>query len=618
MKLNKSEIIKSNIIKFIILAIIALQFNCLMAKESEDYDAIYKEIKHEYILNEDGSSEYNYSQKVQLFSSFAVNRAYGETFIDYDPKWQKLTVGKSVTTMAGGQVVSSPFNAYNEVLPRFASGAAPYLGLREMVVTHTGLEKNCTIDLEYKIETKKGFLPGMAGKIVIGARDPIEKLDIVIKVPAGRQLSLNLTNTYSKLTKIKEGKFDVYSWTFADLPLVAVESAQPPLEDFLPVLYFSTATKDEVISHLLGDKKLFDVDSDIKAEVNDLTADKFTIIDKSIALRDYVANNVGTMSGALQYIGYKPLEAREIFSRNVGSKLDKAVLLSAMCRQAGIKAYAAIASKNSAASDDIAVITQYENPLVLVFGGDNPVPIIMLDPNGRQDGLYPAKFLGVTLLPLVRDYSKTVRLYPKTDNSFAEFNCSMELDSTNLINGNASVTLSGSYIPSVSIKSNDDKIKQSIIGNGFDVELKDADFISQRPGVFSKDAEFTAKQPLEEAGGIIRIDLPYCPLGIETKHIPVIPAARTTPYKLPLKINEKESFIIRIPDNKKFSYVPDNIILKNDIGQLEILYNPDGNRLEISRHFIIYKEIINPKEYEMFYKLLSSRFDPMHRSFYIE
>lgn len=604
-----------SIIKPVVLVIIALQFNLLTA---EDYDAIYKEIKHEYILNEDGSNTYSYSHKLQLFSSYAVNRAYGETFIVYDPDWQILEIRKSVTTMADGQIVSSPFNAYNEVLPRFASGAAPYLNLREMVVTHTGLEKNCTIDLDYTIETKKGFLPGMTDKIIIGGRNPIEKLDIIIKIPTGKKLSLNLANTYSKLTKAKEGKFDVYSWTFIDLPLIAVETTQPAFEDFLPVLYFSTATKNEVKDHLLKDKKLFDLNDKTSEVIDNLISGKFSLLEKSMALKNYVSNNVGTMNGALKYIGYNPIIAQEVFDRNVGSKLDKAILLSAMCHKAGIKAYPAIASKNSTASDDIAVVSQYENPFVLIFGEDNPIPIAMLDPNGKQSSQHPSNFLGVTIIPLVEDFDNVVRLYPKKDNDAATFNCLLTLNKGLELKGKASINLKGNYLPSLLNSNCNNKIKEALENQNYEVEFKDPDFISEASGYYSKNLTISSKELLKETGGLIKLDIPFCPLGIESKHITISPVERTTPYKLPLRINESEKFNIIIPEDKKFTFVPDNVILKNDIGELEILYNSNGTKLEISRNFIVFKEIINPKEYEKFYKLLSARFDPKHQSIYIE
>ena len=108
-------------------------------------DAEYDLIRHEFTLNKDGSSDYTYSHKVRLFSSFAVNRGFGESFISYNPEWQDLKINHSYTTMRDGSQFESPENAFNEVLPGSAAGSFPFLHLREMVVSHIALEKDALI-----------------------------------------------------------------------------------------------------------------------------------------------------------------------------------------------------------------------------------------------------------------------------------------------------------------------------------------------------------------------------------------------------------------------------------------------------------------------------------------
>jgi len=85
-------------------------------------DAVYDEIVHEYTLNADRSITYQYKHRLRLLTSFAFTRQYGESFITYNPLFQKLDVIQSETVMAGGKKVPSPINAYNEVLPGFAAG----------------------------------------------------------------------------------------------------------------------------------------------------------------------------------------------------------------------------------------------------------------------------------------------------------------------------------------------------------------------------------------------------------------------------------------------------------------------------------------------------------------
>src|SRR6056297_1598782 len=127
------------IIIFSFLAGIIINFSsCDKAeKDYSDSDALYKKIIKTYTLNEDGSVDYQYQHELDLYSYYAFNRLYGETFIVYNPDYQTLKIDTSYTTMADGKIVQSPENAYNEVLPRMASGAPPYSHLREMVVTHT-------------------------------------------------------------------------------------------------------------------------------------------------------------------------------------------------------------------------------------------------------------------------------------------------------------------------------------------------------------------------------------------------------------------------------------------------------------------------------------------------
>ena len=97
-----------------------------LSAKQDTTDAVYEEMTHEYVLQPDGSTLYTYSHKLRLLTPYAFTRADGESFITYNPEYQKLTVLRSVTTMRDGRKVESPFNAYNEVLPRAAAGAGPF------------------------------------------------------------------------------------------------------------------------------------------------------------------------------------------------------------------------------------------------------------------------------------------------------------------------------------------------------------------------------------------------------------------------------------------------------------------------------------------------------------
>ena len=81
------------------------------------YDAIYNYIIKEYTLSKEGSVDYHYSSSMKLLTHQAFQRYFGESFIVYNPQFQRLKVNKSRTIMADGKKVDSPLNAFNEVLP---------------------------------------------------------------------------------------------------------------------------------------------------------------------------------------------------------------------------------------------------------------------------------------------------------------------------------------------------------------------------------------------------------------------------------------------------------------------------------------------------------------------
>ena len=129
-----------------IIAFILLSASAAMAQDpnpagTPSSDAQYISLLREYTLNADGSMDYRYVKEQKLITYRAFHSLYGETFVTYNPSFQKLTVNKCFTVMADGKTVETPSNAFNEILPSFAAGAPPFNQLRDLVITHTGLER---------------------------------------------------------------------------------------------------------------------------------------------------------------------------------------------------------------------------------------------------------------------------------------------------------------------------------------------------------------------------------------------------------------------------------------------------------------------------------------------
>ena len=206
---------------------------------AEEGDAVYKKIIHEYTLNPDGSSEYREYKEIKLLSHLSFHRMYGETFIIFDPAYQELEINEAYTIMADGQRVDVPDNAFNEVLPRAASHAPAYNRLREMVVTHTGLEVGATIYLDYTLKTKAGFMPAFMGEEFIKDIVPINERQVIIRIPADRELQYKVLNIRTAPEVSLDKGMNVYTFTFRSLSAYTREWGTDL--ELLPRLFFSAA-----------------------------------------------------------------------------------------------------------------------------------------------------------------------------------------------------------------------------------------------------------------------------------------------------------------------------------------------------------------------------------------
>ena len=79
----------------LVLVLILVSGISLFGSGNENADARYLKVIHEYTLNEEGIITYNYKHTLKLYTSYAFSSRYGESFIIYNPEWQKLVINNS-------------------------------------------------------------------------------------------------------------------------------------------------------------------------------------------------------------------------------------------------------------------------------------------------------------------------------------------------------------------------------------------------------------------------------------------------------------------------------------------------------------------------------------------
>lgn len=180
-------------------------------------EAEFRKLSKTYTLRADGSQEMRVQKELTLFTHAAMNGLYGETFIVYNPDFQKLEIHASYTRQKDGTVVQTPANAFVEVLPAAAANAPAYNQLKEMVVVHTGLELGATIVLDYSIVSKAGYLPELDVCCPVKELSPIKEFTFRLNVPAGKSVHYELLNASAQPSIAQRDGMKSFTWTLKEV-----------------------------------------------------------------------------------------------------------------------------------------------------------------------------------------------------------------------------------------------------------------------------------------------------------------------------------------------------------------------------------------------------------------
>ena len=293
--------------------------------QDEKYDAWYISMTKEYTLNPDGSIDYRYIKKQKLLTYRAFHNLYGETFINYNPTFQNLKINEVYTVMADGKKIAAPRNSFNEVLPSYAASAPAFNSLREMVITHTGLERNATINLDYQVHTEKGAFPAMMGNELLAETEPVKSLEIRVRVPLGQSFYYHLFNGDNQPEKSSDGMFQIYSWKLSDLTAISAEEAQQGTNERYKRLIFSTSENREAVFSFLTSQPAFrfEMTDTMKKEVNTPVSENGDKFELALKIQEMVVSDLRLYPIPLRAALYQCRTPEQTWNSNGGTAVEK-------------------------------------------------------------------------------------------------------------------------------------------------------------------------------------------------------------------------------------------------------------------------------------------------------
>lgn len=312
------------------------------AKEAE-----FKKIAKTYTLNADGSQTLNVRKELTIYTHTAMNRTYGETFIQYDPRWQQVKINDSYTKQKDGTIIRTPANAFVEVLPQSAADAPAYNDLKELVVVHTGLDLGSTIYLDYTISSKAGYLPALDILCPIKELSPIDAFTLKVEVPKGKPLHYTAWNIALQPVSGTDGDKQTVTWTLTNVsprPYAypyehnTFGKVQEIASGMMPAISVNTyASYNEALKYLSaqfteGDAKVVQAKADeFTTEARGNATGAQQLIDKYI--KQLAASPCRV---SLEESGYRLRPASEVIRTAYGTAAELANLSSALQKAAGL------------------------------------------------------------------------------------------------------------------------------------------------------------------------------------------------------------------------------------------------------------------------------------------
>lgn len=586
-------------IKYITILSIGLLalLNAAIASPEANFNKLVKE----FTLNPDGSMEFHYYKELKINSHVALNNLYGETFIIYNPQYQSIKFNQAYTKQADGTIIKMPANAFNEVLPADAADAPAYNHLKEMVVTHTGLEVGATIFLDYTLFSKAGYLKELDIDEVIQEQSPVKEYKLIINVPVNKVLHYSLTGTNSKPNVTANGIMKQYAWNLSNIREVSRETFQPMNKNNVPRLTATTyVSQTNALKTLNNNIKTIVNENGIKFTIDLIKAEK-NDLDRVLKIQEYIVNQIATCPLSMENTAYQMRAPYDVLVSAYGTIPEKVRVMIAMLKAININTkivvtYPKTLDKNIKGLkplQDMKVKVNIEGkPLFLAV---NSCPSKSIALRGNRDEAWV--MAEDTILPLLIRPNKEEIIH----------HTGMKIEKNKAIS-TGNVSFSENLMPQTNSK-NLEKYIKNIISLGRNIYKT-----QMMPADGKVVMNFTAEQKLYPENGYLTFTLPNDKEGVEGWRMNILGSSRNSEFEIPYPVKENYTYDIEISPELALKTKAREINIKNPVGYVKISIKANGQVLKVQQELELNKAIITPSEYNDFRELMLAWTNPANQT----
>ena len=580
---------------FISILVTIMAFSCF-AQTKKDH-ARYDKISREYVINDDGSLDYTYKMDLKLLSRRSWNDDFGETFIIYNPEFQTVKVNEGYTQRADGTKVYLPDNAITNSLPFSCTDCERYNGIKEMVISHTALEMNCIIHLDYTIHSDAAFIKEFMENIDFVQYCPVTEYTVTVKTPKNITLKNRMLNLRLAPTTGTEGDRNVYTWRLTNVMQSSNESYMPS-DMVYPELILSTFNDMSHAYFAFVNQTAF---RDYNLPESSETIASITNKDKKpydniIAIRNYVADAIHLNNLNPKYTDYQASSASTTWKSACGTELDKAILLTAMLRNAGYEAIPVALIKERYHSDEIACLDLISHYAVRtrIDGTD-----FYLSPTEKNGSSLEYTYGGYMAYPIDSSIDHfTARYLGPVDNEVS-IKGDIKINDNGTANERVSYSITTAGLPYYEIINDNSRLSKYATGTKGEITCGKVDFTNAEFTVNAKDVN------MEQIGGsgYYTLNLPAA-----SNTFSVSPAYLNENREHPIrckKTDEAYTYTITLPKGWKSVTKDVHKNFMNSFGYMDIDIRANGNTITVTRSLKITQETIEVSQYKAFRAMMN-------------
>lgn len=543
-------------------------------------------------------------QQLYFVGSESALDTHRVSTIRYSPSTEELLVIHARAWKPNGLVLDAQELGDREYAD---TPVSMYYDMRLHQLRFAGLEKGDVVELEYSLVPKRRSAPysGYFGELVLfAARGPEQLKRYVLIAPAAQKIFVHAEKIAPASVCARDGS-QVFLWESRSIPALPREPRSPGVTEISPYVHVSTMGDWKQLGSWYAElvRPQFALDQSLQDELARVTSGLHTDKEKISAIQEFVLRSTHYVALEFGIYSYKPYPVTQIYARRFGDCKDKASLMIALLRAAGIEAEIALVRTRSLGDvvAEPASIAVFNHAIVYV-----PKYELWLDGTAEYAGHeLPLEDQGALSLTVSLSGAAQIRHIPmsRAEDNYTRHVIRGELSAQGVIQFNGSTTTRGEDAPGLR---HDLAVREQQL-DMFRRELAEVFPSVQVDSVAVHGAEVLSSSVSVEFQGALNSPQYKRVVSLSSSWMPRAYVAalagastRTQDLVLPSPWTTDEEIHIALPEGAEVTSLPRDQNITGAFGSLRLHYKKSAGEVMVQSHVQFEKARVSAQDYPAF------------------